>query len=394
MIASGKRCFLLITLVLIGLNLRPLLTSVGPLLPELRLTTGMSFSTAALLTTLPVLMMGMLALADGWMSRIWTERTAVSLSLLAIALGTLIREFPPSVSLLLGSALLGGLGIGVIQAVIPSVIKRNFTHRMPVITGLWAAALMGGGGIGAWLTPKISHLSTHWHSALAWWSLPAALALFCWWLISRQISPQTVVSQSPSLKLVSNPRAWLLGIYFGLINGGYMSLIAWLPPFYIQLGWLPEASGVLLALMTVGQVFGALLLPMLIRGSDRRPLLLLSLLLQLIGFIGFLLAPTLYPVLWALACGIGLGGAFPLCLILALDHYKAPILAGRLVAFMQGIGFLLAGSMPYFSGVLTDLTGSYQADWLLHSVLVMILIGLTLRFNPRSYIEKMEGQRT
>lgn len=393
MIASGKRCFLLITLVLIGLNLRPLLTSIGPLLPEIRLATGMSFSTAALLTTLPVLMMGVLALANGWLSRLWGERTAISLSLLAIVLGALIREFPPSASLLLGSALLGGLGIGVIQAVIPSVIKRNFTHRMPMVTGLWAAALMGGGGLGAWLTPEISHFSTQWHSALAWWALPAILALLCWWSIGRHISLPVIASQPRSLKWVSSPRAWLLGVYFGLINGGYMSLIAWLPPFYIQLGWLPGASGILLALMTVGQVFGALFLPLFIRGSDRRPLLLLTLLLQLIGFGGFLLAPTLFPVAWALACGIGLGGAFPLCLILALDHHKEPLLAGRLVAFMQGIGFLLAGATPYFSGVLRDLTGSYQAGWLLHGVLVIILIGLTLRFNPRSYIDKIERRR-
>lgn len=385
MIASGKRCFLLITLVFVGINLRPLLTSIGPLLPQLRQTTGMSFSTAALLTTLPVLMMGILALADGRISRLWHERTAVSTSLLAIALGALIREFPPSAGLLLGSALLGGLGIGIIQAVIPSVIKRNFTHRMPLVTGLWSAALMGGGGLGAWLTPKISHLGTNWYSALAWWALPAMVALFCWWLSSRHISLRTLNDQPIVVKLISNPRAWLLGLYFGLTNGGYMSLIAWLPPFYIQLGWQPESSGILLALMTGGQVCGALFLPMLIRGIDRRPLLLLALLLQLIGFCGFLWAPELYPVVWALVCGVGLGGTFPLCLILALDHDSNPVSAGRLVAFMQGIGFLLAGSTPYFSGILRDITGSYQADWLLHGVLVLILMGITFRFSPRSY---------
>lgn len=46
--------------------------------------------------------------------------------------------------------------------------------------------------------------------------------------------------------------ARLLGAYFGLINGGYTSLIAWLPPYYMQLGWQPQASGSLLALMTFG----------------------------------------------------------------------------------------------------------------------------------------------
>jgi CP family cyanate transporter-like MFS transporter len=52
-----------------------------------------------------------------------------------------------------------------------------------------------------------------------------------------------------------------------LINGGYASLIAWLPPYYIQSGDSAQFSGTLLALMTIGQTGGALLLPIL---ADRR----------------------------------------------------------------------------------------------------------------------------
>ena len=60
----------------------------------------------------------------------------------------------------------------------------------------------------------------------------------------------------------------------------------------MQLGWQPQASGSLLALMTFGQVVGALLLPALARNHDRRPLLLLALMMQLIGFIGLIYLPA------------------------------------------------------------------------------------------------------
>lgn len=63
-----KTFTILLVLVLIGLNMRPLLTSVGPLLPQLRQASGMSFSVAALLTALPVVTMGGLALAGSWLS--------------------------------------------------------------------------------------------------------------------------------------------------------------------------------------------------------------------------------------------------------------------------------------------------------------------------------------
>ncbi|EFB7205876.1 cyanate transporter CynX, partial [Escherichia coli] len=121
-----KTFTILLVLVLIGLNMRPLLTSVGPLLPQLRQASGMSFSVAALLTALPVVTMGGLALAGSWLHQHVSERRSVAISLLLIAVGALMRELYPQSALLLSSALLGGVGIGIIQAVMPSVIKRRF----------------------------------------------------------------------------------------------------------------------------------------------------------------------------------------------------------------------------------------------------------------------------
>lgn len=46
------------SLVLTGINMRPLLTSIGPLLPDIRAASGMSYTLAALLTALPVIAMG------------------------------------------------------------------------------------------------------------------------------------------------------------------------------------------------------------------------------------------------------------------------------------------------------------------------------------------------
>lgn len=84
----------------------------------------------------------------------------------------------------------------------------------------------------------------------------------------------------------------------------------WLPPYYIQLGKSAQFSGTLLALMTVGQTAGALILPMLAHHQDRRKLLLFTLALQMLGFCGFILWPAQLPILWAVVCGIGLAARF------------------------------------------------------------------------------------
>lgn len=92
---SPRTGLMLLVLVLIGLNMRPLLTSIGPLLPQLRAVSGMSFTVASLLTALPMVAMGGLALAGGWITRHIRERDSVAVGLLMIIIGALMRELAP-----------------------------------------------------------------------------------------------------------------------------------------------------------------------------------------------------------------------------------------------------------------------------------------------------------
>ena len=101
----------LCVLVLIGINMRPLLTSIGPLLPDIRAASGMSYTLVALLTALPVIAMGVLALAGGWVDRTVGQNCSIALSLLTVIAErvALLRESAPHSGLLLSSALRGEL---------------------------------------------------------------------------------------------------------------------------------------------------------------------------------------------------------------------------------------------------------------------------------------------
>ncbi len=44
-------------------------------------------------------------------------------------------------------------------------------------------------------------------------------------------------------------------------------------------------------------------MPAMARHQDRRKLLMLALVLQLVGFCGFIWLPLQLPVLWAMVCG-------------------------------------------------------------------------------------------
>ncbi|WP_244216306.1 hypothetical protein [Phytopseudomonas daroniae] len=77
---------LLVAIVLLGLNLRPVLAAVGPLLDRIQLDTGLGHVGASLLTSLPIVIMGLGVLAAGVL-RQYTDD--LRLSWLAMAVATL-----------------------------------------------------------------------------------------------------------------------------------------------------------------------------------------------------------------------------------------------------------------------------------------------------------------
>ncbi|BAN99006.1 major facilitator superfamily protein [Plautia stali symbiont] len=353
----------LAALVLAGLNMRPLLTSVSPLLSQLRHSLHLSGLAASLLPAVPMVMMGAVALFSA------TLMQRVALKPLLLAGLTLLllaaRGVIDSGSGLVLSALFAGIGVGVVQMAMPGLIRQRFSRRSAAVTRLWAGAQLG--------VPL----------ALSSWALPVLLAILLWLLVRVPAAPDAAQVTLPPLW--RKPRAWSLALSFGLVNGGYATCVAWLPDAYHRLGWSAQAGGSLLGVMILSQVAGALLMPLLARRADRRPQLIVNLLCQLAGMSGFLFAPLLAPWLWAAIAGFGLGAAFPLAMVLALDHLPQPQAGARLVAFMQGAGFIIAGCMPFIAGQLQVLTHSFVSVWLMQGIVTLGLIGLNLRFHPRSY---------
>lgn len=166
--------------VAVAINLRPILTSIGPLLEEIRNSTGLGYQQAALLTALPVLCMGLVPLLQPWLRRWLSEHHGMVAGLAAIALACTWRLFLHSGTALIASAALAGLGVAFIQALMPGLVNRWFSKRLALAMGVYSAALMSGGGIAAVLGPRVAETAGHWQAGLGVWLLPALLALVLW----------------------------------------------------------------------------------------------------------------------------------------------------------------------------------------------------------------------
>ncbi|MCO4892454.1 cyanate transporter [Cupriavidus sp. WGtm5] len=382
----------------IGLNLRPFLTAVGPLAPAIRGGTGLSYQGMAWLTLLPMLLMGVGAFFGPAIRARLGARTAVLGALALLGAGCALRLGVAGGTWLIASAALCGLGVAVVQAACPGLVKQEFPARVAPVMGLYSAALMGGGALGAQLSPYVTELAGSWREALALWAVPALAALALAWVAlprgpSRQPALAAAAPAGPPASatgktraLLRRPRTWLLMISFGVMNGGYASLVAWLAPFYQSHGWSAPASGSLVALMAVAQAAAALLLPALAaRRPDRRAWMALALAMQVAGFAGLALWPDAAPHAWAVIGGAGLGGCFALYLVVALDHLPDADSAGALSAVMQGGGFLLASLAPWITAMLQARTGSFAAGWWYHLACAAVVGLLTMRLDPARY---------
>ncbi|MGG4604025.1 cyanate transporter [Paenalcaligenes sp. Me131] len=382
--------WLLVVVAIIGLNLRPFMTGIGPLAESLRDATGLSQQGLSMLTLIPMALMGVVAFAGPALQGKLGARLLVILALLVIAIGAILRWVTTSGGVLLLTAAIMGFGVAIIQAVFPGIIKRQFMQRSSVVMGLYSAMMMGGGALGAQLSPWVAQATGSWQIGLAWLVMPALLALFLAVKLLPMDPPRSEGKRVSITPLLRRRRTWLLMLCFGLVNGGYSSAVAWLAPAYQSLGWSAAYSGSLLAVMAIAQAVAALVLPAIAcRKPDFRPWLWFTLALQLVGFAGLAFWPAAAPLLWAIVVGAGLGGCFSLTMVVALEHLKEPAQAGALAALMQGGGFLLAAMAPWIVATLYDATESYMAGWVWHVGCVAVVSVLVWQFAPKGYAQAM-----
>ncbi len=190
---ARERALLIAGLVLVAVNLRFALTSVGPLIDDLRADLGLNGTTIGLLNTAPLLMLGLVSpLAPRFAARFGPERVVLA-CLLAICAGVTLRLLPP-VALLFAGTLLAGCAIAIGNVIVPAIVKQRFADRAALMSGVHSVGLSGGAALAAGLTVPIEHwIGGSWRVALALWAIPAILAAIVW---------------LPQLKPAPAPRTW------------------------------------------------------------------------------------------------------------------------------------------------------------------------------------------
>jgi CP family cyanate transporter-like MFS transporter len=352
---------LLLGLVLVALNLRPALSSIAPLLNDVSDSLGMSAAKAGLLTTLPVLCLGLFApLAPILARRFGSERVVLAI-LLVLAAGLALRSSFGEPGLF-GGSLLAGASIGVIGVLLPGIVKRDFPTKAGAMTGVYTMALCLGAAIAAGSTVPLTHwFDDRWQLGLGFWLVPALIAALVWFPQARG-SHGTHRAVYRVKGLLRDPLAWQVTLYMGLQSSLSYIVFGWLPSILIGRGLTPTEAGLLLSGSIIVQVISALSTPWLAtRGKNQRLSIMAAMLLTLTGLFGCLYAPLEGLWGWAILLGLGQGGTFSLALALIVLRSRDSHVAANLSSMAQGVGYTIASMGPFAVGVVHDVTGSWSA---------------------------------
>lgn len=360
---------LLLGLVLVALNLRPALSSMAPVLGQVSEGLGLNASQAGLLTTLPVLCLGLFApLAPVLARRFGSERVILGI-LATLALGIVLRSTFGAMGVFLGS-LMAGASIGIVGVLLPGIVKRDFPQHAGTLTGVYTMALCLGAAMAAGATvPLARHFDDSWALGLGFWALPALLAMLVWLPQARQGHGLHKVAYRVR-GLWRDPLAWQVTLYMGLQSSLAYIVFGWLPSILIGRGLSPTEAGLVLSGSVIVQLASSLSAPWLAtRGKDQRLAIVLVMLITLTGLFGCLYAPLSGLWGWAVVLGLGQGGTFALALTLIVLRSKDAHVAANLSSMAQGVGYTLASMGPFAVGLVHDLTGGWAAVGWIFAVL-------------------------
>lgn len=373
-----------VTVLMIGLALRAPIISVSPILVQLQEAYGLGSVAAGLLTSLPVLCFGALALlAPRLDQRFGMERT-MSAMLVLITLGMLIRATAGTAGLFIGTLVLGA-AIAVNNVLLPGLVKRDWAHVAGPLMSIQSVSMALGPTLAAILTvPLYQLLGGSVSLALLSWLVLPVTALVLFQALRRRMSRAKGGSLRRSVSaaagnLLRDPLAWQVTIFLGTQSLLFYSVSAWLPTILVDAGLSAATAGIGFSAFNLVSVGGSFAGPLVaVRLRHQGVLASIAAGLWLIGLGGLLFAPLPAFYLWVMIAGLGSGLSFSLALTLLVLRSHDASDAARLSGMVQAVGYAFAATGPLVVGWLLAITGGWNVPlvFLLAVVPLLALAGV------------------
>lgn len=371
---SSSQTLLILGIILISINLRTSIASVGPLIPFIREDLDISNGLAGFLTTLSLLTFAVFSLFAPSIGKRLGHGKAIFLGILLLAVGVIIRVLGGIELLYFGTAL---TGIGIVIANV--LMIPFFKARIPEKIGLMTAILSTGMSLFAAIASGISvplavDLGLGWRGSLASWFILMILALAVW---IPQLKPHQSGRQGELLqaKNVWKSRlAWQVTLFMGAQSVMYFTMITWLPDMLIARGMSPVKAGIALSYMQLISLIGTFFVPnLLIRLKEQSKVILTVGIGYLIGYGALFVQNEILTFLALTIIGIGSGASLSIAYTLISLRSAEDLTTAKLSGMVQSAGYILAALGPLIFGISLDLFDNWN-------ILIWFLLIMTVQF--------------
>jgi CP family cyanate transporter-like MFS transporter len=359
--------YLGVCVVLVGLNLRTVFSSFSAILPEITAAAGLPGWAVTALTTSPVTLLGVFAPFAPRLARRFGAENVLLGAMVLLTLGLVARGLPlpgaGAVPLLLAGTVACGAAIALGNVLLPSIVKRDFQHRLGLMSGLYTTAICASAALGAGLTYPAFQATGSWRASLAVWAVPAAAVVVL--LIPVALRHRAATGPAAAGGEHSpwrSPVAWQVTLFMVFQAMMSFSVFAWLAPILRDRGIDGGTAGLIVAVSILLQMTGSLFAPVLaVRLRDQRVLNAVVALMAGGGFVLSIFGPLQLIWVWTGLLGLGQGSLTAVALTMIALRTRSAAMAVRLSGMMQGVGYGLGSSGTFLVGQLLHATGSFAA---------------------------------
>lgn len=400
----------IVAVLFAALSLRIPTISLGPLLPNIRETTEYGESLLSLQTSIPLAMTLAIAPLSPWLAARIGRNRVISLALISITVGILLRSIPGEIPLLLGTLVLG-FAIAAGTVLIPAAIAAEAPERRARLTGTYSMALSLGPALALGLTIPIMNITDFdWRGTLAVWATCGLLALLLWIFYVRFARPTSRPAKpehtSPAITgsiptspdqsakpsgvrgAVADLQVWQLALYLGITSVTFYTTSTWLPTTLVMDGMSSAAAGSYTAVINIVAIPFAFLPPIGMRHGYARIIAPLAPVGAILGVVLLLLSGASGALASVLLLGISQG----LCLGVSYDqivrYASSPEHAASVSAVTSAFGVALASVGPFAYGLGLEVTRSATIS--LWGLGLVVLLQMLLGFRTSKAVMQRE----
>ncbi|WP_241558887.1 CynX/NimT family MFS transporter [Oceanobacillus halophilus] len=373
---------LLITgIVIVAFNLRPAITSVGPLIGTIRDDVGLTNWSAGLLTSLPLIAFAIMSPIAPILGNRYTNERAMLLAMALLLIGISIRSISVVMILFVGTFFIG-LGIAILNVLLPSLIKDKFPKRVGLMTSVYSTSMGIIAAIASGVSvPLASGLNLGWQFALFIWAIPAVMGIGIMLYLSKKVHTDNQADNrhipTSNSNIWRSPLAWQIALFMGMQSFLFYVTISWLPEILHDSGVSMTTAGWLLSFTQFIGLPASFLVPVIAEKFKSQRVIVFALSLCSIGgYSGLLLGESYFIlILSIILIGFALAGTFALALAFLGMRARTAKQAAQLSGMAQTLGYILAALGPIFIGYLYDLTQSWTVP-ILTIITVSVLVML------------------